>query len=134
MDFVTKFIKAAINVHGVNDDRQKEMPTAEPLVTEPSSLGVKITIEKLKRHKSPDTDQIPVEMIRSGGNILRSENHKRIISIWKEEELPQHRKESIVVLIYKKGDETDYNNYRGVSVLPTTYKMFTQYLFSRLTS
>jgi hypothetical protein len=39
--------------------------------------------------KSPDIDQIPSELFYEGGNILRSENHKRIInSIWKKEELP----------------------------------------------
>jgi len=39
------------------------MHTAEPLVLEPSSFEVKIAIEKLKRYKSPSTDQIPVGRI-----------------------------------------------------------------------
>jgi hypothetical protein len=39
------------------------MPTAEPLVPEPSSFEVEIGTEKLKRYKSPGTDQIPAEII-----------------------------------------------------------------------
>jgi hypothetical protein len=40
-----------LNVHGINDVRQTEMHTAEPLVPEPSSLEVKISTEKLNRYK-----------------------------------------------------------------------------------
>jgi len=45
-----------LNVHDVNDVRQTEMCTAEPLVHEPNSFKVEIAIEKLKRYKSPGTD------------------------------------------------------------------------------
>jgi hypothetical protein len=42
-----------LNMHGDSDVRQTEMVTAEPLVSEPSPFEVEMTIEKLKRHKSP---------------------------------------------------------------------------------
>jgi hypothetical protein len=95
-----------LNIHGVNDVRQTEVHTAEPLVPEPSAFAVEMAIEKLKRHKSPGTDQIPAEFIKAGGRIIRSEIHKLIISIWNKEELPEEWKESVVVPIYKKGDKT----------------------------
>jgi hypothetical protein len=68
----------------------------------------------LKRYKSPGIDQIPAELIQTGGNTLCSEIHKLINCIWKKEELPEQWKESIIVLIYKKGDKTDCSNYRGI--------------------
>jgi hypothetical protein len=37
-----------LNVHGVNDVRQAEMHTAEPLVPEQSAFQVELAIEKLK--------------------------------------------------------------------------------------
>ena len=37
------------------------------------------------------------------------------------------------VLIYKKGDKTDCSNYTGVSLLPTTYRILSNILLSRLT-
>jgi hypothetical protein len=101
------------------------MHTAEPLVPELSSFEIEIALEKLKIYKSPVTDQIP--------EPLRSELHKLINSIWNKEKLPQQREEFVIILICNKGDKTDSNNYRGISSLPTTYKMLSNILFSRLT-
>jgi hypothetical protein len=41
-------------------------------------------------------------------------------SVCNEEELPDQWKESIIVPVHKKGDITDCNNYRGISLLPTS--------------
>ena len=71
-------------------------------------------------------------MIKAGGRTIRCAIHKLIISIWNKEELPEEWKESIVVPIHKKGDKTDCNNYRGISLLPTTYKILSNILLSRL--
>jgi hypothetical protein len=47
--------------------------------------------------------------------------------------LPEQWKESIIVPIYKKGDKTDCSNYRGISLLSTTYKIISNILLSRIT-
>jgi hypothetical protein len=58
-----------LNVHSVSDIRQIEVHTAEPLVPGPSHLEFEIAIAKLKKHKLPGSDQIPVELIQSGGEM-----------------------------------------------------------------
>jgi hypothetical protein len=78
-----------LNVHGINDVRQRDMHIAEPLVPEPSSFENEIAIEKLKTHNSSSTDKIPADLIQAGGNTLCSEIHRLTNSIWNEEELLQ---------------------------------------------
>ena len=78
-----------LNVHGVNDVRQTELHTAEPLVAEPIAVEVEMAIEKLKRRKSPHIDQIPAQLIKTGGRTVCCEIHKLINAIWNEEELPE---------------------------------------------
>ena len=127
------YFSQLLNVHGVHDVRQTETHTAEPLVPEPSAFEVHLAIEKLKSHKSPGIDQIPAELVKEEGRAIRYQIHKRIVSIWNKEELPEEWKESIIVPIHKKGDKTDCNNYRGISLLSTTYTIFFNILLSRFT-
>jgi hypothetical protein len=78
-------------------------------------------------------DQIPLELIQAGGEILHLEIHKLIKLIWNKEELPHQWKESTVVPIHKKGDKTDCSNYRDISLLSTSHKILSNILLSRLT-
>ena len=91
----------------MNDVRQPDIHTAEPLVTVPSVSVVALVIEKLKSHKLPRIDQIPAELVKAGVKTIHCKIHKLISSIWNKEELPEEWKESIVIPIYKKGDKTD---------------------------
>jgi hypothetical protein len=42
-------------------------------------------------------------------------------------------KGSILERIYRKGDETDHSSYKGIQLLPPTYKIFSSILASSLT-
>jgi hypothetical protein len=59
-------------VHDVSDVRLREVHTTE----------VEIAIVKLKKYKSPSSDQISAELIQAGGEILLSAIHKIINSVW----------------------------------------------------
>jgi hypothetical protein len=55
-----------------------------------------------------------------------------INSIWNKKDLLDQWKESIIISIRKKDDKTDCSNYRGISLLSTSYKMLSNILLSRL--
>jgi hypothetical protein len=63
------------------------MHTVEPFVPEPVSFEAEIAIEKLKRCKAPGTDQILREMFQIGRNMLHSEIHICINSVWNKKKL-----------------------------------------------
>jgi hypothetical protein len=68
-------------VHNDSDVRQIDVHKDEPLVPGPSHLEVEIAIAKLKKFKLQGRDQIQVELIQAGGEILLSVIHKLINSI-----------------------------------------------------
>jgi hypothetical protein len=58
--------------------------------------------------------------------------HKLVNSVWNKEELPDQWKESIIESVHNKGDKTDCNNYHGISLLSSPYKMLSNIFLSRL--
>jgi hypothetical protein len=94
---------------------------AELLVPEPSLVEVEFAIGKLKRYKSLGTDQIPAELIKGGHEMILSEIHNLIHSIWNKEELPQQWKESIILSIHEKGDKTIIIEESPSHQLPTKF-------------
>ncbi|PNF22122.1 hypothetical protein B7P43_G06799 [Cryptotermes secundus] len=117
-----------LSVHRVSDVRQTEIHTAEPLVPNPSLFEVESAIAKLKRYKSPGSDQIPAELIQAGGEILHSKIHNLTTSIWHKEKLPHQWKESIIVPVHKKGEKTDViiGGYHCYKLHTKFYPIFSQ--------
>jgi hypothetical protein len=66
------YFSQLLNVHNVSDVRQIEVHTTEPLVPGPSRREVESAISTLKKYKSPGSDQIPAELIETGGETLQS--------------------------------------------------------------
>jgi hypothetical protein len=82
------YFSQLLNVRSVSDAMQIGVHRAEPLVPGPSRLEDEIAIAKLKKYKSPDSDQIPAELIQAESEILLSGIHKLINYIWNKEDLP----------------------------------------------
>jgi hypothetical protein len=52
------YFSQLLNVHKVSDVRQVKTHTTEPLLPARGSFEVEIAIAKLKRHKSPGSDEL----------------------------------------------------------------------------
>jgi hypothetical protein len=58
-----------------------EIYTAEPLVPDPGTFEVEISIAILKSYKYSGINQISAVLIQAGGKTLLSEIHKLVMSI-----------------------------------------------------
>jgi len=67
-----KHFSQLLNVHWVNDVRQTEIHTAEPLVPEFINFEFEMAFERLIRHKLQGIDQIPAKLIKAAGRKIRS--------------------------------------------------------------
>jgi sorting nexin-29 len=46
--------------------------------------------------------------------------------------MPETGNEAIIIPLHNKGDKTECNNYRGISLLNSVYKVFSKILLNRL--
>jgi hypothetical protein len=68
-----------LNIRRASNIRQIEAYTAEPLVPDASPIEFEITIAKLKRYKTSESDKIPAEIFQIDGEMLQSEIHSSLI-------------------------------------------------------
>jgi len=87
-------------------------------------------IKKLKNKKATGTDLIPNELLKYAGPEL--EKHLKILynKILETSEIPTEWHKSTP--IFKKGQKTHPDNYRGITLLNTSKQLFTGILKGRL--
>ena len=94
---------------------------------------VKKAIKNLKNGKAAGPDGIPNEFLKAGGRPMRLELMELFNKILKSKVTPESWREGKVILIYKgKGDRTDMNNYRGITLNNNISKLFSKMLCERL--
>jgi hypothetical protein len=77
-----------LNAQRVSVVSQIGIHKTEPLVPDSSPFEVENSIVSLKRCTSPGSDQIPEELSQAGREMLSSEVHKLINSIWYKQDVP----------------------------------------------
>ena len=91
-------------------------------------------LSQTKRTKAPGEDQIVAEMIKAGGEIALRKIQELFSAVLRTETLPKEWKNAIITLILKKGDKKDLPNYKPISLLSHTYKLFMKVMKNRLSS
>jgi hypothetical protein len=120
-------------------DERQQAPRRRPYesndgkeVLPPSRKEVEDAISKLKNNKAPGDDSLPGELFKAGSARLTNILHGLIVRHWSEEKLPDEWKTGVICPIFKKGCKLECGNYRGISLLPSAYKIFSNILADRL--
>jgi len=87
-------------------------------------------IISLKNWKAPGSDKILAELIMYDGKEMFYFMFRLCQKIWNNEHLLKIWNEAIIIPIHKKGDKTNYGNYRRISLLNSVYKVFTKILLN----
>ena len=101
-------------------------------VTPPTIEEVKMAIRQIKSGKAAGPDNIPAEALKSDIEITANMLHLLFKKIWEEEQVPTDWKEGYLIKIPKKGDLSQCENYRGISLLSVPGKVFNRVLLNRM--
>ena len=120
----------------LSDHARENLPTVPEMTSldhPPTITEVGTAIESLSSGKAAGQDGITAELIKCCKSALLPSIHSLIGSCWQEGRLPQDFKDAKVITLYKnKGDRSDCNNYRGISLLSVVGKVFARVLLKRL--
>jgi len=89
-------------------------------------------IVNLKRRKAVGVDGIENEAWIYSEGQLRKKLKEMLRRVWRREGFPEEWREGIIMPIYKKGDPTKIENYRGISLLNSAYKIYAGIITERL--
>ncbi|XP_045446396.1 uncharacterized protein LOC123654541 [Melitaea cinxia] len=94
---------------------------------------IALAINQQQNRRAVGIDFIPGELLKHGGDELQLAIWEHFDRMWKEEQVPSTFKVSRIRAIYKnKGDRSDCDSYRGVSLLSVPGKVFARVLLNRL--
>eukprot|EP00399_MALV-I-05_sp_L67-4_P000160 gene160-65_t len=82
--------------------------------------------------KAPGLDDIPVELMKYGGEALVEMIHEVVLEFWRAGKVPQELKDAEMIPLPKKGDTTECDNSRGIALLATCGKVLTYCIARRL--
>uniref|UniRef100_A0A670KKD3 Reverse transcriptase domain-containing protein n=1 Tax=Podarcis muralis TaxID=64176 RepID=A0A670KKD3_PODMU len=104
------------------------LPTWEPVSPERCTQ----LISMLSGDKSPGEDMIPPEVFLSNQSWWAPILASLFTTINATLKIPPNWKQSIVIPIHKKGDPQDPRNYRPISLLDISYKVYSRFLLEKL--
>ena len=106
----------------------------EELDSPPSVEELSKAIDSLAGGKAPGNDGIPPEIIKVGKKTAFLYHlHQLLLQCWEEGTVPQDMRDANIITLYKsKGERSDCNSYRGISLLSIVGKAFARVVLNRL--
>ncbi len=89
-------------------------------------------VKNLKSNKTWGYDNITNEQIKFGGEKLIKKLTEIFNKILEQGKIPEEGKKSDIILIFKKGDRHNINNYQPISLIPTLAKVFSKLIDLRV--
>ena len=108
-------------------------PVMEEADSEPTAEELSKAIDSLASGKAPGSDGIPPDLVKHCKTSLLHLLHEVLCQCWREGAVPQDMRDAKIVTLYKnKGERSDCNNYRGISLLSIVGKVFAPVILTHL--
>ena len=90
------------------------------------------SIHALKNNKAGGLDEVTAELLKQGGETVAEELTYLFNLIWQTEEVPGDWRRGAIVKLPRRGNLSDCNNWRGITLLSIPGKVFCSLLLNRL--
>ena len=112
-------------------ERRKVKVGGTEEMDEISREEVNCAIAKLKRNKAIGEDGMENEALKFGGGRIRQETWELCNKVWRGEGWPKLWRTGLVIPLLKKGGGRKVEDYRGITLMPVSYKIYVEVLRKR---
>ena len=123
----------------LNRPAPEEPPDIEPAANDldincdvPTREEIARAISKLNNGKAAGPDYIPAEALKVDIGLSVEILHQLFEKIWMTEDFPEDWREGHLIKLPKKGDLSQCKNYRGITLLSITGKVFNRIVLERM--
>jgi len=100
----------------------------------PTLEEVEKALKYTRDGKAAGPDDIPIELLKLGGDSVVKAMHKIVVCVWNTGKWPEDWTQSTFVPLYKKGDPTVCANYRTISLISHASKVLLKVILARIHS
>lgn len=115
-----------INVPVISEDN-KRMLDKFPTIEECTEA-----VNSMKHHKSPGLDGLPSEFYKCFWNVIGPYFYDALKDIYENKMMTYTQRQSVISLVFKKGEKNSLKNYRPISLTNTDYKIIAFVFAKRL--
>ncbi|CAI5978482.1 unnamed protein product [Closterium sp. NIES-65] len=112
--------------------RKLDAESAAGLAADWTEEEVKQAFKALADGKSPGKDGLPKELFERHWDVLGKEFLRMAQSFSVSATIPASIKEAITILLHKKGEKDNLDNYRPITLLNFTYKVLARVVANRM--
>ena len=118
--------------------RLPQQPVAIALGIEPTEEEIATAMKAMNgKEKAVGPDGLPAELLKIGlqqDRTILLEFHRLTTRIWREGKVPQHWKDTVITVLYKKGDKTECGNYCDISLVSHAGKVLLKVVARKLSA
>lgn len=117
-----------------NGNQQIEPVDSDPRINlhPPTCSEIEKALKKMRTGKAPGMDNIAPEILKADIETSAKLLHPLLERIWNEEKLPAEWKKGLIVKIPKKGDTTNCDNWRGITLLSVPSTVLSRIILERV--
>ena len=132
-DFMHKIEESVKNFEYKEASNSDDIIVSDVLDSPITRAEITRALKNLKNHKAPGPDGIPAEFLRQGEMEIGNTMYPSFNAILEKGEYPRKWAEGRINPTYKKGDPQDPDNYRKITILNSSSKVFESTINNRLT-
>lgn len=107
---------------------EQQGPLAKPITVE----EIRQACDRIKGNTAPGVDGIPSRVTKYCAPLVSQNLVSELNRMFEHNSFPKELTHANTILLHKKGDSINVDNYRPISLLPTVYKTLTRVITQRL--